>query len=254
MKVRPEFFGWSAALQERYGVAIPQDDQARLDQVLLVELFGRKSRTLQAAARAADRLPIEEQNVWNETILPLIGIGEDSFFLNEWLGEGKTLLDFETLRDYDEDDYRFQEAARAGEDSAYVCKPYRGSLYGTWARLFIDERFAYASLSMGADYLAMELRDYASDLVRECVPHRYLRGKSHGKREGAGFEWDMRVDAGGQEALLDALQHRVFEYERERYEALVTYWDDLGRRGVYCLDVSEAPESTFTSYSPTRRR
>lgn len=245
MKVRPEFFGWSPEAQERYGAAIPEEDRARLDQALLSGLFGRKARSTNAAARALERLSPEEQNIWNEAILPLVGMGEDSFFLNEWLGDGETILDFESLRDFDESDHRFQEDARAEYDPAYVRKPYRGALYLTWARLFVDGRFAYATLSMAAGYLRSEIQDHALDLIEQRIPHRYVPGKNHGKVEGESWEWNMRVDAGGKEALLDALQHRVFEYERERHEALITSWDQLGRCGVFVVDTSAPPEKNL---------
>ena len=48
----------------------------------------------------------------NSATLPIIGIGVDNFFLNEWLARDKNLLDFETLYDYDHDDYGFQEQVR----------------------------------------------------------------------------------------------------------------------------------------------
>ena len=84
MKVRPDYFAWSPAEQERYGAAIPQEDHERLCQALFRELWGRKIRSPKAAARAATRIPLDEQNRWNETVLPLFGIGEDCFHLNEW--------------------------------------------------------------------------------------------------------------------------------------------------------------------------
>jgi len=146
MHARPEFFSWSSETQERYGVAIPKDDGARLEQALLAEVFGRKVRSAREAARAMERLSVEEQNLWNELILPLVGVGEDSFFLNESLGDDETVLDFTSLRDFDESDYRFQEDARAKEDPVRVRRPYRGSLYLTWARLFVDERFTCDSV------------------------------------------------------------------------------------------------------------
>lgn len=245
MKVRPEFFGWSPEAQERYGVAIPEEDRARLDQALLTELFGRKPRSTNAAVRAVDRLSPEDQNIWNEVNLPLVGIGEDSFFLNEWLGDRETILDFESLRDFDQSDHHFQEDARAEEDPAYARKPYRGSLNLTWARLFVDERFAYATLSMAAAYLTSEIQNHALDLIEQRIPHRYVPGKNHGKVEGESWEWDMRVDAGGKEALLDALQHRVFEFERERHEALLDSWDQIGRCGVLVVDTSTPPEKNL---------
>lgn len=241
MKVRPEFFGWSRGAQERYGVAIPEDDRARLDRALLAELFSRKARS----ARAADRLSPGERNLWNEALLPLVGVGEDAFYLNEWLGEGKSVLDFASLRDFDEDDHRFQEDARAAEEPSYVRKPYRGALHFTWARMFVDGRFTYATLSMSAAYLASEIGNHASDLIEQRIPHRYVSGREHGKVEDDFYRWDMRVDAGGKEALLGALRERVFEYERGRYEVLVESWHRRAPGGVYVLDVSESPESNL---------
>jgi hypothetical protein len=245
MKVRPEFFGWSPEAQECYGAAIPKGDRARLDQALLAELFGRKTICAEVAARDTERLSLEDQNIWNEAILPLVGMGEDSFFLNEWLGDDETILDFESLRDFDESDHRFQEDARAKDDPGYVRKPYHGALHSTWARLFVDERFTYATLSMAAAYLSSEIQNYALDLIAQQVPHRYVQGKNHGKLKGESREWDMHVDAGGKEVLLDALQRRVFEYECERHEALLTFWDRLGRCEVFVLDTSGPTEKNL---------
>jgi hypothetical protein len=242
MTVRPEYFGWPPQVQERYGAALPADDRARFDQALLRELFGRKPRSPTAAARATDRLSPEEQNLYNETVLPLVGIGEDSFFLNEWMDDDRCILDFESLRDFDEHDHRFQEDARASENPAYARRPYRGSLYLTWARLFVDGRFTYATLSMAAGYLSSEIQNRAIESVEQRIPYRYVHGPNHGKRDGDCWQWDMRVRAGGKEALLESLQERVFEYELERNEALLSAWDHLDRRGAYVLDTSIPPE------------
>src|SRR5262249_40769365 len=146
MRARPEFFSWSADRQERYRVAVPRRDRDRLDEALLAELFGRTYATRTEAVAAADCLTPDEQQLWNEAILPLRGIGDDCFFLNESFGRGKTILDFETLRDFDEDDYRFQEAARRREDAGYEGTPYHGCLYLSWARLLVEGRFTYATL------------------------------------------------------------------------------------------------------------
>src|SRR5882757_1623174 len=107
MRVRPEFFRWTPAQRERYGVAIPKADAAEIDRLLQKELFG--------FAQARDDLDGELLNCFNAAILPLRGIGEDCFYLNEWLGDGVTLLDFATVRDYDHDDFLFQEKSRHEE-------------------------------------------------------------------------------------------------------------------------------------------
>ncbi|MFI5398381.1 MAG: hypothetical protein ACHQ9S_22835 [Candidatus Binatia bacterium] len=87
-----------------------------------------------------------------------------------------------------------------------------------------------------------ELEDAASDLIEELIPHRYVPGKDHGKIEGECHQWDLRIDAGGQEALLEELRHQTYAYTHERYEALLTAWDQLGKKGVYLIDVSEPSE------------
>jgi hypothetical protein len=242
MKVRPEYFSWPLERREGYGVAIPKTDAASLDKALLKELFGKSYATRKEAATAAGRLSLDEQDRWNETVLPLHGIGEDCFYLNESFAKDKNILDFDTVRAFDESDYRFQEKARRKEDPEYSGKPYRGSLYLNWARLYVDGRFAYATLSMAAGYIYARLSDVAHELLARLVPHRYVPGKHHGKVEGGGCQWDLRVDANGQEGVFEELQRQIWRYEQERYDALLTSWDRANRRGVYLLDCSEPPE------------
>lgn len=35
--------------------------------------------------------------MFNRALLPAAGVGEDYFFLNEYMNDGKTLLNFDTL-------------------------------------------------------------------------------------------------------------------------------------------------------------
>lgn len=242
MRVRPEFFSWPRQKRERYGASLPEEDKHRLDQALMKELFGARVRSWKRDISGGKRIPLRELNRWNDAILPLVGIGEDCFYLNEWLGENKTILDFPNLRDYDEDDYRYQENARKQDDPSYAGKPYRGSLYLSWARLFVDEKFTYATLSTAAGYLYAHIEEVAADVIEARIPHRYVPGKNHGKAKGKSFQWDMRLAADGQEGLLEELQHRVFEYTRARYDDLLTDWDRTNRRGIYWLDTSEPQE------------
>jgi hypothetical protein len=196
---------------------------------------------------------LDEQNRWNEIVLPLTGIGHDCFFLNESFAEGKTVLDFPTLLADDEDDHRFQEEARRNEDSTYQARAYRGSLYLTWARLFVGSQFTYATLSMAAGYIFCALEEAASDLIEELIPHRYVPGKNHGKVEGKCYRWDRRLDASGREALLDELQHRTWTYTHDRYENLLTEWDRRGKGGVYLIDVSAPHEKNVHFVFSDRR-
>ncbi|HEY7533397.1 MAG TPA: hypothetical protein VH681_11545, partial [Nitrospiraceae bacterium] len=217
-------------------------DRRRLEGALMKELFGARVRSWKREVDGTKKIPLGELNRWNEAILPLVGIGEDSFYLNEWLGENRTILDFSTLRDYDEYDYRYQESARKREDRSYTSKPYRGSLYLNWARLFVDGKFTYATLSMTAGYLLSHLEEVATAVVETRIPHRYVPGKNHGKPMGKSFQWDMRLAADGHEGMLEELQHRISEYTAVRYDSLLSEWDRANKRGVYWVDASTLEE------------
>lgn len=245
MRTRPEFFAWPVERQEHYRVALPPEDRACFEQALLEELFGRVVATPAEAETAAARLEPDERNLWNEVVLPLHGVGEDCFLLNEILAYEKTILDFETVRDFDENDYRFQEEIRREEEPDYSGRPYRGSLYLNWARLFVDGRFAYATLSMAAGYLRARLESAASELIEQRIPHRYVPGRNHGKVEGESWEWDMRLDANGEEDILEELRRRVWRYELERWEALLTAYHGSDDSGVYIVDESDQPETNL---------
>jgi len=245
MKVRPEYFSWSGEERERYGVNIPDEDSDRLDQVLLEQVFGRKYRSAKAAANAVRRMPLQDLNRWNATRLPLTGIGEDHFYLNESLAKGQTLLDFPTMLNYDQADYRFQQQALREQNQAYCERPYRGCLYSRWARLFVGEAFTYATLSVAAGYITDEFNEIASDIVHACIPHKHVRGKNYGKTEGDFWHWDMRADADGKEELLDELWLQTYAYIGDRSDALLTLWDELARCGVYIIDSSEPPEANM---------
>lgn len=243
MCVRPEYFGWQREDQERYGVAIPKEDGERLNRILLKELFDVTAETADAIDAAEESLTGPQHDILNATTLPLAGIGEDSFFLNEYFAEGTSLLSFSTVYDYDLADHEFQEEARAKETPAYVRRPYHGRLYFRWARLFVDEVFTYANLSMVAGYLQDLAEERASEIVDELIPHRHVDGKNHGKRSGKGFEWDLRIDADGKEDLLDELRSYQYGYVVQRSLALAESWDQRGSKAVYIVVRDIAGES-----------
>ncbi|MCB5364788.1 hypothetical protein H0484_13625 [Pusillimonas sp. CC-YST705] len=242
MRVRPEYFSWPQEQQERYGVAVPEEDRARLDLVLMQELFGRTKASVEQTESISDRLSGEELNLWNETLLPLMGIGEDYFFLNEHFREGDSILQYQTLREYDESEYRWQEEYRQKESEDYLAKPYRGYLYLGWARLFVDGKFTYATLSMAAGYQNSLLDELGSQLLEQRIPHQYVPGPHHGEQVGENTRWDMRVSADGQEEVLEELRERLWGYAQARYEALSDSWDARGLSGVYMLDESHEGE------------
>lgn len=242
MAARPEFFGWSDEEQLRYRLDLPEGDRERIVAALLRETGHRRPAAL-AKLESHGRIALDVQNRINELLLPLIGIGEDAFYLNDHLPKGQTILDFETLRSFDAADHEFQQAARKEHDDPYVPEPYTGALHGTWARVLIDGRLWYLTLDMASWHLYGSMQEAADEEAQALVPHRYVRGPEDGKSEGGMVRWDMRVDAAGQEALLDELRHRVWaELDRRRRE--LGQMLQQSRSGAAFLDDDPWPDAS----------
>ncbi|MEQ1559262.1 MAG: hypothetical protein ABL933_10065 [Methyloglobulus sp.] len=242
ISVVPDYFAWSVGDQERYRAAMPDEDRLRIRQVLLKILFEIKTTTSEDVEAALNSFNDEQHFLLNSTMLPLTGIGEDCLFLNECMAENTSLLDFETVYDYDYADHLFQESMRQKDDPAYIAKPYRGILYYRWARLHINGVFHYANLCLLAGYVNSKLEEFGFDKINEMIPHQYVDGKNHGKREGQGFIFAMRVDAGGLEAQLDELTERYYRYLSSRSEAILSDFDAKAPKRVYQVDVSREVE------------
>lgn len=235
MVARPEFFAWSADEQLRYRVKLPDDDREAVVAALLREHGERRPAAL-AKLESHGRVPLDLQNRINEWLQPLKGIGEDAFALNEHFAEGSSILDFETLLDYDQNDHAFQQDANQRDHEGYQPEPYTGALHGTWARLLVDGRLCYATLTMASWHLYGAMQDAARAEIEARLPHRHVRGPDDGKRDESGsIRWDMRVEAGGQEALLEELQRRVWEEQFRRRSELGRLFCE-SRQGLCFLD------------------
>jgi len=242
MQVKPEYFSWPIEEQERYRVAAQPDEWFRVQQIVLRTLFQIEVATRDEIDNALRGFNDAQRALLSGTLLPLRGIGEDFFLLNESLGD-KTLLDFTTLYDYDVWEHCFQEDAREKESPGYVPQPHRGSLYLSWARLFIDGRFYYATLSMAAGYLRSATEEAGYQQMEKLIPHRYVDGERHGKRTMSGSIWDQRVDAGGIEGQLKELRSQFWRYLDDRYEKLQQEFDSSASAAVWILDRSTTEEN-----------
>ncbi len=220
MVARPEFFAWSAQEQLRYRVKLPDEDREAIVAALLREHGERRPGAL-AKLESHGRVPLALQNRINEWLQPLKGIGEDAFALNEHFAQDSSILDFKTLLDYDRDDHAFQQDAKQRDIKGYQPEPYTGALHGTWARVLVGGQLCYLTLTMASWQLYGAMEEAASAETLARVPHRHVRGPEDGKRDKSGaIRWDMRVDANGQEALLEELQHRVWEEQFRRRSEL----------------------------------
>jgi len=239
MKFVPDYFSWDKNRQEQYRVDTPEEDAFKIMQFLLRELFDisvSNDDEVEEAWRAMNEVQCSKINA---TLLPIKGIGEDFFYLNEAFPSQKNLLSFETLYDYDFDDYTFQEDSREKEQKDYEKKPYRGSLYLTWARLMIDDSFSYGVLSMVAGYLYCQLDEYGNDYMEKLIPHEFIHGKNHGKAQGDGYLFDLKIDANGLESQLDELKHGFWKHLNEVYERLVDEFDKKSKQRVFILNQSQ---------------
>lgn len=236
MVARPEFFTWPAEAQLRYRVNLPDDDREAIIAALLRE-HGERRPAARARLESRCRVPLELQNRINEWLQPLRGIGEDAFSLNEHFAEGSSILDFGTLLDYDRDDHAFQQEANQRDFSDYVAEPYTGSMRGAWARVLVDGRLCYVTLTMASWHLRGTMDEAANAEIQTHIPHRHVRGPEDGERDESGLiRWDMRVDAGGQEALLGELQHRIWEEQFRRRSELGRVFCEERRRACFLDD------------------
>jgi hypothetical protein len=238
IRIWPDYYSWPEARQERHRLQRSREDDFRIRQAVVQSLFGLDVRSGEELEALLDSFNDAQYLLLNSTMLPLQGIGADSFFLNESLPDDKTLLDFETLGDYARDDHQFQEQARKQEDPQYVARLYRGDLHHYWARLQVGGAFHYAGLRTQAGYLIDALDELGSDRIQALIPHEYVDGPNHGKREGKGFLYDKRIDAKGLEGHLDELQRRYYAYVRQRYDDLLNLLDKAAQKRVYVLDRS----------------
>ncbi len=233
IRAMPDYYSWPESERERYRLNLPKEQDLLIRRALLSSLFGIEVSTEAEMDAVMKGFDDEHYLLLNSTLLPFQGIGENDFFLNEWLADGVSLLDFETLGDYARDDHEFQEQARKKEDPAYEIRPYRGDLHPCWARLNIDREFHYATLVSLARHLLDTLDETGSEQIESLIPHRYVEGKNHGKREPGGTVWDLRVDASGMELQLEELRHRYYEYLRACHERLLDRFDEEAMQRVY---------------------
>ncbi|KJV05699.1 hypothetical protein [Methylocucumis oryzae] len=242
ISVVPDYFAWTEEMQERYRANMPSDDRSRILQILLKALFGIKTTSHEETETALESFDDEHYLLLNSTMLQLTGIGDDLFFLNEYLAENTSLLDFETVYDYDHADYVFQESMRQQDNPSHIAKPYRGSLHYRWARLQINGVFHYANLCTLAAYMHSKLEELGFDKISQMIPHEYVDGESHGKREGQGTIFDIRLEAGGLEPQLDELNSRYYNYLSTRVESLLNDYHAAASKRVYQLDGNQESE------------
>ena len=229
-----QYFSWTVEDQERFRATMSEDARRKAQCVLLDTLLDTQCTTENVDERWHD-VPRSHINLLNWAMLLTTGIGVDCIFLNECMEEGKSLLDFPRLYDYDYADHLYQESARKRDFPDYDGVDYYAYRHPSWVRLLIDGQFYYATFTSLATHALDVIKSVGDETIRQLIPHEFVDGKNHGKQEKGGFLWDVEIDAAGQEAQLDELKSRFLDYQNERWLVLSEL---SGRRGpaVYTHD------------------
>lgn len=114
MAADPHYHSWPVEQQERFRTTMSEAVHNKVDAVLLKEILDIQCTAENARAIWCD-LPLSKLDNLNWAKLLTAGIGDGMIWLNESMADGKSLLDFETLYDYDYDDHLFQEQANKSE-------------------------------------------------------------------------------------------------------------------------------------------
>jgi hypothetical protein len=171
---------------------------------------------------------------YNKINLPYIGIGPNSFMLNEfhWNEE---ILRFKNLYEANADDHDFQEQAMIDDfDKDYVKKPLYNRI-NQWARAFVDGEFYYLSLNNYAMWLFYDMDRITFEWLDENIPYDYVSGKDDGKEVDGGYLWDKELDANGQEGWHQHMSDFSRDWTRNQYDADLNDADRFGDY-VYMVD------------------
>ncbi len=230
------YFAWNARRQELFRAGMDESRRKKIRRALLAAIVDVNC-TLEEVDLEWSEIAQPEVNFLNWAVLLTEGIGDDYIFLNETFAEGKTLLDFETLYDFDYDDYLFQEQARRQSFPDYAGIEYFAFKHPFWGRLLIDENFFYATFTSVATLLIDDIEEVGREYIDQLIPHHLVEGKHHGEQEKGGMRWDMREDANGMEAQLGELQMRWGDFLQERWLQMSRFFAQQ-KPTVYILDDS----------------
>jgi len=233
------YYSWPEQQQEKFRATMNDVAQSRVEAILLKDLQGIQC-TAEKASKTWSELPLSKLDSLNWAKLLTSGIGDDFIFLNESMAENVSLLDFDTLYDYDYKDHLFQERANKKEFKSYEGRDYYALRFSRWARLIINDQFYYATLYSLAGYLTDKIEDKSHDYIQKLIPHEYVEGKENGKQVKGGYRWDMRIEAAGLEKQLDELKSRWHRYTEQRrlelsdeftHDAPTVFMEEINKKG-----------------------
>jgi len=243
MAAEPDYHGWPAKKQEHFRAGINDIAIDKVSCILITELFNITC-SADTVFDVREGLTPPQVTAYNWARLFAEGIGEDFIYLNESMAENVSLLNFNTLYDYDHDDYLFQEQANFRDFKEYKGRDYYAIRFPKWVRLISEDVFCYANFYSLATYVNNEIEQAGDDLIDELIPHDYEDGATHGDKTKGGFVFDMKLNAHGLEKHLDELRSRWVDYYQDR-------WIEISKKQtarapcVIKLDTSKPGETSF---------
>lgn len=218
MKLNPSFFSLSKDEQLNFMVSFRDDEEKEeiMEKFIMKDVLGKKEDI------TWDDLSSEEKGVYNAYSTWLSGVGENRLKFSEFLPEGKTLLDYKTVYDYDLMDYEFQEEFRKKNAKVdYEIKPYNLYLSGIWCRFFDENKvFHYSTIESISKHVYWSIESAIHEEIEKLIPHEYVSGKDDGKEENGGYILDLKLSANGKEREYEELRDRAYKYQKEVYNSL----------------------------------
>lgn len=216
MVANPLYHALPLEQQERFRLTMDDAAETKARIVLFRELLGIIC-TDKNVDGIWDELPIPRRTIFNQAWIYITGMGDDMIWLNEQLPEGKSLLDFDTLYDYDLASHRYQEAVRADDVGDYEEQDYYALRLSWWARLLIDGSLHYAFINSLASYVTDELEELGVEQIDGLIPYEYVHGEGHGTPEEGGVLWNTQRKTDGLELHLEELERRWYRYLGQRW-------------------------------------
>lgn len=216
----PNYFSWPEEQQEKFRANMPTLARQKAERVLLSKLFNINCSVEQVDVMLDD-IKGSKRDILNWAKLLITGIGNDYLYLNEYMPENQSLLDFNTLYDYDYDNYLYRVAVNKKEFPEQDTPDYIAMQFPIWVRLLINDEFHYSTLLSVATHFGFEVEKAGNDFIETLIPHSYVEGKDNGKDVEGGVIWDMVIDANGMEAQLEELQSRWITYQQQLQLELV---------------------------------
>ena len=252
-QVVPGYAGWDQEARSRWRAT---QDHARqrlkeqaLDNILVAHTpitheRLRRTKGLMSKEDLVDIVGIEGREFRNLCALAMDGIGEDWYVLNEYMPEGRSLADYHTVGAWDREQHALQiqgmEQDGFDQDKIAPHRRYEGHLYAEWGRIAHQDRLTYLLLHSLAHYVVSLAESHGDDLVHTLVPYGYAKNPDHGKDVGNGSKiWSMRTDAGGKEAILEAVQKAQAEHIAARTAVLKTRFAQEAMGVVWCIRPEE---------------